>query len=342
MTILKKSLELRAMESSMEYKTDVLAHETVISSLKSSMLQRSQMRTMHQMNSMMNSMFPDPFGFMGGMGPPALGGPLMGAIAPSPRHDLMPFGFPNMNMSMGRLFPRFDHMGNNPNVHSFSSSSVMTMTNGPDGQPQVYQASSSTRTAPGGVKETKKTVCDSRSGTKKMAIGHHIGERAHILEREQNLRSGDHEERQELINLDDVHLTEIRTSISPSSAVELNTTSALANYATEADETEDFNREFEQKTRQALDAITYPSRHGAHRRHQDALPALPSSSHVRSRGYGTNIHGRRSRTAIKASPSTDNNDNNDITHRERARKREHPTDDEKIHKTLKTSPDSEN
>nr|CAD7441311.1 unnamed protein product [Timema bartmani]CAD7461826.1 unnamed protein product [Timema tahoe] len=39
---------------------------------------------------------------------------------------------------------------------------------------------------------------------------------------------------------------------------------------------------------------------------------------------------------------TDNNDNNDITHRERARKREHPTDDEKIHKTLKTSPDSEN
>nr|CAD7567630.1 unnamed protein product [Timema californicum] len=30
-----------------------------------------------------------------------------------------------------------------------------------------------------------------------------------------------------------VHPTEIRTSISPSSAVELNTTSALANYATE-------------------------------------------------------------------------------------------------------------
>nr|CAD7397747.1 unnamed protein product [Timema poppensis] len=39
---------------------------------------------------------------------------------------------------------------------------------------------------------------------------------------------------------------------------------------------------------------------------------------------------------------TFSNDNNDITHRERARKREHPTDDEKIHKTLKTSPDSDN
>lgn len=67
----------------------------------------------------------------------------------------------------------------------------------------MYQASSSTRTAPGGVKETKKTVCDSRSGVKKIAIGHHIGERAHVLEREQNLHSGEREERQEFINLDE-------------------------------------------------------------------------------------------------------------------------------------------
>jgi len=59
------------------------------------------------------------------------------------------------------------------------------------------------RTAPGGVKETKKTMCDSRSGVKKIAIGHHIGERAHVLEREQNLHSGDREERQEFINLEE-------------------------------------------------------------------------------------------------------------------------------------------
>nr|CAD7569071.1 unnamed protein product [Timema californicum] len=38
-----------------------------------------------------------------------------------------------------------------------------------------------------------------------------------------------------------VHPTEIRTYISPSSAVELNTTSALANYATEAGVVEKFN-----------------------------------------------------------------------------------------------------
>lgn len=79
----------------------------------------------------------------------------------------------------------------------------MTMTSGPDGRPQVYQESMSSRTAPGGVKETKKTVSDSRTGMRKLAIGHHIGERAHIVEREQNYQSGDQEERQEFINLEE-------------------------------------------------------------------------------------------------------------------------------------------
>lgn len=95
-------------------------------------------------------------------------------------------------------------MTQDPSCHSFSSSSIMTMTSsGPDGRPQVYQETMSTRSAPGGVKETKKTVSDSRSGTRSMAIGHHIGERAHILEREHNLHSGEQEERQEFINLEE-------------------------------------------------------------------------------------------------------------------------------------------
>lgn len=79
----------------------------------------------------------------------------------------------------------------------------MTMSSGPDGRPQIYQASTSTKTGPGGVRETRKTVQDSRSGLKKMAIGHHIGDRAHIIEKEQDLRSGQLEERQEFINLDE-------------------------------------------------------------------------------------------------------------------------------------------
>ena len=57
------------------------------------------MRSMRQMNEMMNSMFANPFG-MFGMGPPAL--------APSTdraRNELMPFSFPNMNMN--RMFEGF-------------------------------------------------------------------------------------------------------------------------------------------------------------------------------------------------------------------------------------------
>lgn len=70
------------------------------------------------------------------------------------------------------------------------------MTHGSDGRPQVYKATSSTKTGPGGIRETQKTVQDSRTGVKKMAIGHHIGERAHVIEREQNVRTGHEEERQ--------------------------------------------------------------------------------------------------------------------------------------------------
>lgn len=36
-----------------------------------------------------------------------------------------------------------------------------------------------------------------------MAIGHHIGDRSHILEREQNVHSGEQEEHEEFINLDE-------------------------------------------------------------------------------------------------------------------------------------------
>lgn len=60
------------------------------------------------------------------------------------------------------------------------------------------------------MKETKKSVCDSRSGMKKIAIGHHIGERAHVLEREQNLHSGEREERQEFINLEEGELWSLK------------------------------------------------------------------------------------------------------------------------------------
>lgn len=46
-------------------------------------------------------------------------------------NSLMPFDFPGM----GQMFQGMDQ--NRGNCHSFSSSTVMTMTNGPDGRPQV-------------------------------------------------------------------------------------------------------------------------------------------------------------------------------------------------------------
>lgn len=36
-----------------------------------------------------------------------------------------------------------------------------------------------------------------------MAIGHHIGERAHIVEREKNVYTGEEEQREDLVNLDE-------------------------------------------------------------------------------------------------------------------------------------------
>ncbi|XP_076634909.1 myeloid leukemia factor isoform X2 [Colletes latitarsis] len=189
----------------------------------------SSMPSMRHMRYMMNSLFNDPFGMMG-----------QNAItngthrSRNPQNDLqmMQFGFPPMMFNMDRLFANFDNMTPNGDCHSFTTRSVMTMASGPDGQPQVYQETTSTTTAPGGVKETKKTVCDSHTGVKKMAIGHHIGERAHILEREHNVRSGEQEERQEFINL-------------------------------EEEEAESFNNEWETRTRHAVGAIGN-SRYGAH------------------------------------------------------------------------------
>ncbi|XP_076393064.1 myeloid leukemia factor isoform X2 [Megachile rotundata] len=207
----------------------------------------SHMQSMRQMYSLFN----DPFGMMGH--------PCHNAIADgnhrsrNRQNDLqmMPFVFPPMpSFNMVNLFGDFDNMASNGNCHSFTSRSVMTMASGPDGRPQVYQETMSTTTAPGGVKETKKTVCDSRTGVKKMAIGHHIGERAHILEREQNVHSGEQEERQEFINLDE-------------------------------EEAESFNNEWETRTRRGVGAVGnshYGNHHGHRNRTDHRQLALPDPS----------------------------------------------------------------
>ncbi|XP_035696368.1 myeloid leukemia factor 1-like isoform X2 [Branchiostoma floridae] len=111
----------------------------------------------------------------------------------------------NMHSMMGNMHRNFQHMAqgaqNDPNCYSYSSSNFYSYSNTGNGPPKVYQASSSTRNAPGGVKETRRTVRDSEAGLQKMAIGHHLGERAHIVERSRD-RHGE-EEKQDYINLDE-------------------------------------------------------------------------------------------------------------------------------------------
>ena len=83
------------------------------------------------------------------------------------------------------------------------------------------------------IRETRKAVHDSESGTRKMAIGHHIGmlhctykiddpyqnrmsisctvhyhlrspgERSHVIEKRHNLKTQEKEEHQEFVNLDE-------------------------------------------------------------------------------------------------------------------------------------------
>ncbi|XP_070987285.1 myeloid leukemia factor 1 isoform X4 [Oncorhynchus clarkii lewisi] len=91
----------------------------------------------------------------------------------------------------------------NPTAHSFSSSSVMTYSKVGDEPPKVFQASSQTRRAPGGIKETRQSLKDSESGLEKMSIGHHIQDRGHVLEKKHNKKTGERELNQDFQNLDE-------------------------------------------------------------------------------------------------------------------------------------------
>lgn len=53
------------------------------------------------------------------------------------------------------------------------------------------------------IKETKRAIRDSESGLEKMAIGHHIQERGHIVEKKYNNRTGEKELNQDFKNMDE-------------------------------------------------------------------------------------------------------------------------------------------
>ena len=53
------------------------------------------------------------------------------------------------------------------------------------------------------VKETRRSLYDSESGVKKMAVGYHLGERSHTMERSHNIPQGKTVERQDFVHLEE-------------------------------------------------------------------------------------------------------------------------------------------
>jgi len=214
---------------------------------------------MQNMNNMMNSMMgfggfgEDPFDGM--MGSHMMGNSLMLAPPHQSSNQIAMMGRNNMNSMpmmtnplamMNSMMSNVDNLRGNSASQVFSSSTVMSMTTGPDGRPQVYQSSSSSRGLPGGVRETQRSVVDSRSGERRMAIGRHIGGRGHVIERVRG-RDGE-EENEELHNLDE-------------------------------DELEQFEKEFRHVTRGPREAIR--ARREPARGPQLAIEARSSSGHPR-------------------------------------------------------------
>uniref|UniRef100_A0A8D2AX76 Myeloid leukemia factor 1 n=2 Tax=Sciurus vulgaris TaxID=55149 RepID=A0A8D2AX76_SCIVU len=107
----------------------------------------------------------------------------------------------NMGNNMQELQRNFGQLSMDPNGHSFCSSSVMTYSKIGDEPPKVFQAAAQTRMAPGGIKETRRAMRDSDSGLEKMAVGHHIQDRAHVIKKCKNSKTGDEEVNQEFFNM---------------------------------------------------------------------------------------------------------------------------------------------
>ncbi|XP_071756727.1 myeloid leukemia factor 1 [Centroberyx gerrardi] len=108
-----------------------------------------------------------------------------------------------MRSRMDGMNRNFENLSTDSNSHSFSSSSVMTYSKVGNEPPKVFQASSQTRRAPGGIKETRRALKDSESGLEQMSIGHHIQDRGHVMEKKHNKKTGERELNQDFQNLDE-------------------------------------------------------------------------------------------------------------------------------------------
>ena len=186
------------------------------------------------MNSMMNSMmggmgmgFMDPFEMLNPMNSMnqlalrhALDDSVIGNNSSNNRHNPMSGSISSAVQPFLPHFPhhRFPHQmfaapatavtpAAAANSYSSFSSSIVTMTSDGMGRPQVYEASSSTRTGPGGVRETKSSVRDSRTGRHEMSIGHHIRtygqDKSHVVKKSKNVFTGQEDHEEDFVNVEE-------------------------------------------------------------------------------------------------------------------------------------------
>lgn len=119
--------------------------------------------------------------------------------------SIQPFG---LDANQSSLMPQSMHTSHSLQMSPFSSmglssfsTSVFSMTTDEHGRPQVYQETRSQRCGPDGLRETKATIRDSRTGRQEMSVGHHIRERAHVVKRSRNAFNGQEEQEEDFINV---------------------------------------------------------------------------------------------------------------------------------------------
>lgn len=210
-------------------------------------------------------------------------------------------GFDSMFGNMRNMFTNIEQqmqqMQNDPNSHCYTQSSVMSYSNDGQGQPLVYQASKSTRKAPGGIKETRHSERDSATGFERIAIGHHLNDRGHVIERSHNRRTGDEDENQEFINIDEEEAEDFdhewrsatrgshATRHSPSQGRHRPAAIAAADSSLKVEPSSSYSTDQRDKTAEKTVRITEPHEHRKHDSNKTSGKTRKTYEHSRPRLY---------------------------------------------------------
>lgn len=122
-------------------------------------------------------------------------------MRPPNRSLATPFAaFPSMMPSL-QAMSNMGNMTNNPG--SIVSSQFISYSSDGVNPPQVVERTHLNRVGHGGVREERRTLRDSRSGVQQMSIGRHINDRGHVMEKNKNHYTGEEEENNEFINIEE-------------------------------------------------------------------------------------------------------------------------------------------